>query len=79
MIILPLETSFGSMPPKAQKSFTNEVQARANRAGLAGIIVPVWDMGDVRMGFIAPTGWHPFFQTIGLPWIYASLNREIFW
>lgn len=79
MIIAPLERSFGTLTNDEQQATIAELQARANAAGLAGIVVPVWDHGGGRMSFIAPPPWHPFFRSITLQFVFANLNRELSW
>jgi hypothetical protein len=52
---------------------------QANKAGLRGAAVAVWDAGGGRMGFIGPHQWHAFLQGINLQFVMANLNKEIFW
>ena len=79
MIIVPLERSFGSRSPFDQHETIDEIQSRAQSAGLRGTVVPVWDNGGGRMAFIAPNGWLPFFRSIGLSFVFRNLNRELSW
>ena len=79
MIIVPLDRSFGTKSNEQQHGAIAELQARSISAGLKGLIVPVWDAGGGRMGFIAPPNWHPFFKSIGLHRIMASVNRKLSW
>ena len=79
LIIIPLESSFGQKNSSDQQAIVADLQAHASAAGLAGGVVPVWDAGGGRMAFIAPYQWHPFFGSIGLAWVFANLNKEIFW
>ena len=79
MIIIPLEQSFGSMTIAAQQAIQADLQAHITAIGLAGIVVPVWDAGGGRLGYLAPMTWHPFFDRATLPWVTANLNREVRW
>lgn len=79
LIIIPLESSFGSRVLRDQQAAIAELQARASAAGLAGTVVPVWDAGHGRMGYVAPHNWHSFFNSLSLNRIFTSINREIFW
>lgn len=78
LIIIPLDSSFHHKSQQEQTEIIDELQMRANAAGLAGTVIPVWTVGD-RMGFIAPQNWHPFFRSITRDAIYMNLNKEIFW
>jgi hypothetical protein len=78
MIIVPLEASFDNQTTSTQQATIKELQGRAGAAGLAGTVVPVWDSGS-RMKFIAPQPWHPFFQSLSMPQVMASINKEIHW
>jgi hypothetical protein len=79
MIIVPLESSFGTQPSQAQQETIAELQMRAKAAGLLGTIVPVWDAGDGRLGSIAPVQWRPFFERINFQWVGMHQNAEIAW
>jgi hypothetical protein len=79
LIIIPLERRFGSLGNSAQNTQKQELQMRANSAGLAGTVVPVWDAGSNRMGFLAPNGFHPFFSGLSLYQVQKSINKEISW
>ena len=79
LIIVPLESAFGFKGASEQRAAVAELQVRAGAAGLAGTVVPVWDGGGGRMSFMAPQGWHPFFQGLSLPDVGAMINKEIWW
>lgn len=79
MIIVPLGRTFGSQSRHDQRAAIAEIQVRANAAGLAGTVVPVWDGGGGRMAFIAPPQWVPFFRSSDLRAIAMNLNRELSW
>jgi len=79
MIIVPLDCAFGRKMTSDQQAITAGLQARSRSAGLAGRVVPVWDTGGGRMGFLAPNNWHSFFRSISLRWVFANINRELYW
>ena len=78
LIIIPLDRDFGLKTSTDQNAVIVELQARASGVGLAGTVVPVWDAGSGRMAFIAPQRWHAFFQSIGMQFVGANLNKEIY-
>lgn len=78
MIIVPLDKSFGAKSEQDKKAFIAQLQAYAGSAGLAGLVIPVWE-GRSGMNFIAPTPWHPFFQSIGMGYVMENINRELAW
>ena len=77
LVIIPLDDSFGHESPQEQRRITNSLQMCASGAGLAGLVVPVWDAGGGRMGFLAPPGYHPFFLSIDLGFVAGNINREL--
>lgn len=79
LIIIPLDSAFRTKSHEQQNEITLELQKRADAAGLAGTVVPVWDAGGGRMAFIAPQRWHPYFKGIDLAFVVANYNRELFW
>lgn len=78
LIIVPLNPSFLHKTETEQNDILDELQIRANSAGLAGTVVPVWTIGS-RMGFIAPPNWHPFFKSISWDDVISNVNKEIYW
>lgn len=79
MIIIPLDSSFGSKSQRDKDSIIAELQSRARGAGLKGTVVPVWDAGGGRMAFIAPPNWHRFFRSINLAFVGRNINRRLYW
>ena len=79
MVIVPLDSGFGRKMSNEQQAIAAELQLRSQSAGMAGQVIPVWDNGGGRMGFFAPHSWHAFFSSINLRWVFANINRELFW
>jgi hypothetical protein len=79
LIITPLNHVFGHQPRSEQLATVDEIQFRSRQAGLAGTVIPVWDNGGGRMGFIAPAAWHSFFRSLDLHSVNRSINRELAW
>jgi hypothetical protein len=77
LIILPLDSRFGSATSSEQQAAIRALQQCANAARLAGQVVPVWDAGGGRMGFIAPPNWHPFFSSLNLAFVAANINKRL--
>ena len=75
MIIVPLDHGFGQKSNAQQNEFRNSLQICARAAGLAGTVVPVWDAGGGRMGFMAPQQWRNFFASINLGIVTQNLNK----
>ncbi len=78
VIVIPLESAFSLRSTMQQKAIRDDLQSHAVAANLAGIVVPVWDVGG-RMEFLAPSAWRSFFQSVTLSWVVANLNRNIRW
>ncbi|MDX2142265.1 MAG: response regulator [Rhodospirillaceae bacterium] len=77
LVIVLVEADFAQVPPDQVGDAVAALRRAAAEARLGGEVVPVWDMGDGRMGFIAPPGYHPYFQSISLDFVRANVNREI--
>jgi hypothetical protein len=77
LIIILLNGSFGNKSKSEQETIVSQLQACATSAGLAGIVVPVWDAGGGRMSFLAPPNWHQFFQSINLSFVVKNINRKL--
>jgi len=77
LIIIHLDPSFGRKTSTEQNQTTGALQGCARAAGLAGTVVPVWDAGEGRMAFLAPSNWRSFFQSIDLNFVARNINREL--
>lgn len=77
LVIVPMESGFGAVSPQEQNDRLNVLRDCVARARLQGEVIPVWDMGEGAMAFLAPKGFHPYFQSINLDFVRANLNREI--
>lgn len=77
MVIVLVSSSFGRRSSDEQAEIAAELQACATSAGLRGEVVPVWDGGGGRLAFLAPREWHPFFQSISLQDVAASINGNL--
>jgi len=77
IIIVVVDRSFGHKTKTEQNEICAGIQSCATAAGLAGIIVPVWDNGGGQMAFLAPRPWVPFFQSMTMADVAANINREL--
>ena len=77
LIIVLVSSSFGRKSLEEQRVIVEDLQRCATSAGLAGTVVPVWDVGGGRMGFLAPKNWHPFFRSIDLSFVVRNINRKL--
>jgi hypothetical protein len=78
MVIVPLESSFGTKTQADQRAIIAGLQAPSVGAGLKGTVVPVWLSGN-RMMFIAPQSWHPFFKSLDMNRVMATVNKQLSW
>ena len=77
LIIVPLESSFEHKSKEEQSKTVLGLQACATSAGLAGVVVPIWEYGG-SFRFIAPKNWHAFFLSPGIyQRLLASINKEL--
>ena len=79
LLIVPMVPSFAAKSRAAQADWINEVQAQAAKAALQGIVIPVWETGPGRMGFVAPAPLHALLKGLTVKRVLASLNRELSW
>jgi hypothetical protein len=79
MVIVPMDRSFAYKSLDEQNEIRATLQVAAKSADLAGTVVPVWDAGGGRMGFIAPSQWRSFFSGLSLRIVARNINREIVW
>jgi hypothetical protein len=77
LVIVVVDSKFRRKSDKKQREIQQSLQACAQDAGLAGTVVPVWDEGRGRIGFLAPKNYHPFFESISMADVPASVNKEL--
>ncbi|WDQ17450.1 hypothetical protein [Rhodopirellula sp. P2] len=77
MIIVFVGATFGRKTTTEQNNARDTLQGCARAAGLAGTVVPVWDAGGGRMGFLAPSQWQGFFRTVGYSRLVRSINKKL--
>jgi DNA-binding NarL/FixJ family response regulator len=76
LVIVPLDPQFAEKA-QADQQFVEALRESTRRANLKGEVVPVWEMAEGGMAFIAPKGFHPYFRSINLQFVQANLNRAI--
>lgn len=77
LIIVPVNSDFGSKTSTEQEQIRLQLELAANRAGLAGHAVTVWDAGSGRMAFRGPIAWRSFLEGLSLPLVAANINKRI--
>ena len=76
LIIIPLESSFGSKSEDDQNDIIAALQNCAAAADLAGTVIPVWRSGSSHR-FIGPPNWHPFLKSFTWNAIMRSINKRL--
>lgn len=77
IIVVVVKSNFKHMPSADQEAFCVSLTQCARSAGLAGTVVPVWEDGGGRLGFLAPQPWHPFFKSLTPIDLAASINKKL--
>ena len=78
MILIPLDSSFGSKSSSDQNLALNELERRAHAAGLAGRAAVFWQHGS-HGHFMGPQRWHPYLRSISMSDVLRSVNKTISW
>jgi hypothetical protein len=78
LIIIPLDGAYHYKSTQDQQAVISQLQSKAESAGLAGTVVPVWEHGG-SWSFIAPPNWHAFFKSITKDFIRANINKSLSW
>ena len=76
MLIFPLESGVHHRTDQEKSEILNELEMRANAAGLAGSAVIVWEYGR-SFNFMGPRAWHPFLRSISMSFVQRNVNREV--
>jgi hypothetical protein len=77
-LVLPIVgAAFASLPPDLQAAAAAQMQLCIAGAGLAGVVIPVWDAGGGRLGFWAPPQWHGYLAALTWPLVLRAVARTI--
>ncbi|HEX5324586.1 MAG TPA: hypothetical protein VFW40_12425 [Capsulimonadaceae bacterium] len=77
MIVVIVGGPFGAKSKAEQSHIVEALQVCANRAGLAGTVVPVWEKDGGQMGFVAPPDWQRYFSNLRYADIARNVNRKL--
>jgi hypothetical protein len=77
MIIVVVGESFGAKSKEEQSRIIDTLQLCANRAGLAGTVVLVWEKSGGSLGFVAPPDWQRYFANFKYDDIARNVNRKL--
>lgn len=76
MIVVPLDHQFEYKTDAEREAFIYAFTVACRSAGLAGTVVPVWEVNG-RTRYIAPDPWRPFFRSVTLAAVQLAANRWI--
>jgi len=79
LIIFPLDATFGQMSGSEQDRQLSILGFRANKAGLRGTPVAVWDAGGGHATFRGPPQCCAYLSRINFKFVIANLNRVVSW
>lgn len=77
MILVCVPPEFGRLPRMDQRQATTRIQVSALAAGLQGAVVAVWDAGEGRLGWYAPTQWRTIFTGMTLAEIRSHVSGTL--
>src|SRR5579884_1802722 len=77
MVIVVVDPTFGTKTKAEQGRIVSALQIYAGRAGLVGQVVPVWEAGAGKMGFLAPDDWHGYFARLSFADVSRNINRKL--
>ena len=77
LIIVPVDRTFGKRSPNEQARIQEAFQRSAIAAGIAGVVVTVWEDASGKMAFRAPPTWHEFLKSIDMVYVATALNRNL--
>ena len=77
LAVVFFEPAFDSRTPQERSTMYSALQAAAERQGIRGGVVAVWEDHLGRTRFIAPAQQHPFFQVVNYGQLRAQVNGTI--
>jgi hypothetical protein len=76
IIMVVVSSSFGHRSTQEQIELQADLQRCATAAGLAGTVVPVWEVGG-RLHSLAPHEWRSYFQSLNWEYVRQNVNRRL--
>jgi hypothetical protein len=77
LILVPVHVSFAGRPHPEQLAALAALQRHADRAGLGGTVVPVWQIERGRMTFFARPSLHRLVEVLNWEDVVDSLNHRL--
>lgn len=77
IILVPLDKSFEHKSPTEQNQQQAILQTCAASAGLDGIVIPVWEVGNGGLKSLAPSQWSSFATSLTWDFIRVNINKEL--
>jgi hypothetical protein len=72
IVVVFLDTSFYTQTAEDRQRVYRSLQSSAQRAGLEGDVIALWQDAGKRTRFLAPPQQHPFFQVVN----YGQLRAQ---
>jgi hypothetical protein len=77
MILVPLTSEFGYKSIAERNETVKYLQECAVKAGLKGIVIPVWLDVVKRMNFVAPSYYQPYLLSINYNYVMKNINKKL--
>lgn len=77
MIIVFVDAKVGTWTDEKRQQLSAQLQICAESAGLAGLVVLIWQTSLGRTEFSAPKPWHSFFKSAAYQMLAANINKEL--
>ena len=76
-VLIVVAPAFGNKNAQQQYADTAVLTRCARKAGMKGTVVPVWDAGAGRMGFLAEPVHHPFLQGLNIGFVHSHISATL--
>lgn len=77
MIIVFVHSKVGTWTDQKREQLSAQLQICAESAGLAGLVVLIWQTPLGRSEFSAPKLWHPFLKSVSYQMLAGNINKKL--
>ena len=76
-VLVPLHANFEFRSEQEKSATVARLRSGASRAGLSGVVIPVWAMRSGKMGCFTPNCYRAHLRGLDLEFVADNINGEI--
>jgi hypothetical protein len=76
-VLVPLHASFEFRSEHEKCAMVARIRSATSRAGLSGVVIPVWALRSGKMGYLTPEPYRAMMRGFDLEFVAQNINGQI--